>query len=195
MSNDQTSVGDVRSDLAQPSDNVLVGKSVKSISPDALAIEMFRNGIVIRDSTMRAMKRRIETGDLTQFRSMGKQRSNRSEVIRLMEGCERDVSLQLREHVAIDDNRFIVSRTTVNDAMADRNQLHSLRFSQPVGRGGNRGRNIADFVRRVRSVNKRRSVARLGAQTRLSANSIHLAFNQPRWISVLWKPKNLEFDA
>ena len=195
MSNDHTSVGDVRRDLAQPADNVLVGKSMKSVSPDTLTIKAFRNSIVIRDSAVRAMERRVEAGDLTQFRSIGKQRSNRCEVIRLMEGRESVVSLQPHEHVTVDDNRFIVFRTTMNDAMADRDQLHRLRFSQPIGRGGNRSGNIGDFARCVRSVNKRRSIARLGAQPRLSANSIHLAFDQPRWISIFWKPKYLEFDA
>ena len=112
MSNDHTSVGDVRRDLAQPADNVFVGKSMKSVSPDTLTIKAFRNSIVVRDSAVRAMERRVEAGDLTQFRSTGKQRSNRCEVIRLMEGRESVVSLQPREHVTVDDNRSIVFRTT-----------------------------------------------------------------------------------
>ncbi len=120
MGNDHTSVGNVWGHLAQPAGNVLVRKSVKSVSPDTLTIEVFGDCITIGDSGVRAMERRVEAGDLTQFRSMGEQRSNRCEVIRLMEWRESVVSLQPREHVTVNYNRLIVFRTTMNDPMADR---------------------------------------------------------------------------
>ncbi len=42
---------------------------MKSVSPDALAVKVFGDRIVIRDGGVRAMKRRVEAGDLNQLRA------------------------------------------------------------------------------------------------------------------------------
>jgi len=64
MGYDYTLCRHVGCDIAQATSNVFIRESMKSVSPDAFAIEMFRNRIVIGDDTARAMERRIEACDL-----------------------------------------------------------------------------------------------------------------------------------
>ena len=132
---------------------------MKSISPHALAIEMFGDGIVVGDRIVSAMERRIEAGDLNQVRTTGEERSNRREVVGLMQRRKDTVLFQARQHFAVDDNRAVVFRTAVNDAMADSNQIDRLRDPQPVSCDRNSRRNVGDFVGRVGFVDERRSVA------------------------------------
>src|SRR5579863_4746591 len=126
---------------------------------------------------------------------MGEKRSNRREVVGLMQRRKDTVSFQARQHFPIDDNGAVIFRAAVNDAMADGNQFDRLSYPQPVSRDRNSSRNVGDFVGRVGFVDERRSIATLGAQPRPGADSVHLTFDDPCRVAVLWKPKYLEFDT
>ena len=64
MGNDHTSFGDAGCDLMQTSGDVFIRKSVKTVAPDALAIEVFGDCITIGHGTVGTMKGSIEAGDL-----------------------------------------------------------------------------------------------------------------------------------
>ena len=70
---DDASVCDTRCDFAQPAGDVFVRKSVKSISPDTLAIEMLRYRVVVGDRAVTAMECGVEAGDLQQIRAARQQ--------------------------------------------------------------------------------------------------------------------------
>ena len=153
---------------------------MKSISPDTFAIEALRDCIVIRDGVVRAMKRRVEAGDLQQIRARWQQRTDRRQVIGLMQRRQRDIALQARQHVVDrSSDGPIVVRAAVNDAMADgdrmtvwvsRNQARSPAMAAGTS---------ANLLRRIGSVDQRRSVAPLRPQPRLRADAVDLTFEQP----------------
>ena len=90
--------------LAQTPGDVFVGQTVETVSPDTLGVEALRNGKVVRNRTVAVMKGGIEAGNLKQFRPTHQQRPNRCEVVRLMQGCEGNVSLETRDHALVDDH-------------------------------------------------------------------------------------------
>ena len=58
--------GNARCNFIQTCGDVFIRKPVKSVPPDAFAIELFGYCIMIDNSTVRTMKCRIEAGDLNQ---------------------------------------------------------------------------------------------------------------------------------
>ncbi len=88
------------------------------------------------------------------------------------------VLFQAREHFPIDDDRAVVFRAAVNNAMADSNQFDRLAFPQPVSGDRDGRRNIDDFVRWIRLVDELRSVETLRAQPWPGANPVDLSFDE-----------------
>ena len=66
MGDDHAPAGDVRSNPRQAFGNVLVGKAVETVAPDAFGMELVRNSLMVRDRIVVAMERRIEARDLRQ---------------------------------------------------------------------------------------------------------------------------------
>jgi hypothetical protein len=93
-----------------------------------------------------------------------------------MQWCERNIPLQARKHICVDQNRPVVVRPAMNDAMTDRDELYAWRLAQPFG--GDRGCRgyVSDFSRWIRVVDKEGSVRCFGAQSRTCANSVYLSF-------------------
>ena len=85
--------------------DIFVGKAVEAVTPDALGMKLVRDRVVIGQRIVIAVKGRIETGDLRQCRKIVQQRSDRREVMRLVQRRQRSVSLQPRHHGVIDQNR------------------------------------------------------------------------------------------
>ena len=149
---------------------------MKSVPPDAFAIELFRYCIVIDNSTVRTMKCRIETGDLSQSGPKREQGPYQRQIVGLMQRCKRNIPLQARKHVFVDQNRPVIVRAAMNDAMADRDKLYAGGLAQPFGGGRSSRRHISDFGRCIRLVDQRRPVRRFSAQARPGANSVNLSF-------------------
>src|SRR5262245_58973920 len=105
--------------FTQTGRDILIRKPVKSIPPDAFAIELFRNCIVIDNSTVRTVECRIETGDLDQSGPKCQQGPYHREIVGLMQRCERNILLQTRKHVFVDQNGSVEVRPAMNDAMTD----------------------------------------------------------------------------
>src|SRR5206468_226644 len=102
--------------------NRLVGEAMKTVTADAAGDEGARQCDGMRDRRLRGMKSRVEAGDLLQAGCTCKQRAHRSDVVRLMEGRQRDVALERGRDSGIDANGRVELYTTVHDAMAHREQ-------------------------------------------------------------------------
>src|ERR1700745_1096422 len=100
------------------------------------------------------MKRRVETGNLSEFGPKREQGPYHRQIVGLMQRCKRNIPLQARKHVFVDQNWPVIVRAAMNDAMTDRDKLYAGGLAQPFG--GDRGsrRHITNFSRCIRSVDK-----------------------------------------
>ena len=99
MRNDHAAFCDLRRDVAQALGNVFVGKAVKAVTSHAFLVEVLRDGIVICEGAMAAMKRRIEAGNLRQLGSAREKRADRREIVGLMQRRERNVAFKSRNNI------------------------------------------------------------------------------------------------
>jgi hypothetical protein len=74
MSRNDSVFGFIGSYFGQASRNVFVGQTMKSVAANAFRIELQRDGIVIGEPAMAAMKGGIETSDLRKSGAAGKNR-------------------------------------------------------------------------------------------------------------------------
>ena len=57
---------------------------MKAVTPHTFRIKTLRNSVAVRDGTMAAMERGVETGDLRQAGKALQQDADRREIVRLM---------------------------------------------------------------------------------------------------------------
>lgn len=135
---------------------------MEAVAADTFGVKVFRYREVIGDRAMRAMKRGIEAGDLRQIRPARKHRTYRRQIVGLVQRRERNVTLEMREHLRVDQDRSIVFGTAVNNAVADRDEIEGLRLAQPIAGGDDRRGNVADLPLIVSFIDQRRAVAAFG---------------------------------
>ncbi len=92
---------------------------MKSVTTDALLVQPAGYGVVVRDLVVVTVKGRVEAGDLGQSRKIGKQGSDRRQIVGLMQRCKCRQPLETRDHTVVDQYGAVIIRTTVNDPMAD----------------------------------------------------------------------------
>src|SRR5271169_2750715 len=112
-----------------------------------------------------------------------------------MQRRKRDVALQPRQRVFVDQHWAVVVGTTVDDTMADGGKLDRLRIAQPMPRGCDRRRNVSNLMRGIMPVDQCRSVARLGAKSRLRAYAVYLRLDEPAQFIGCGDGEQLKFDA
>ena len=105
MGDDHPLRRNVRRDLRQGARDIFVGQAVEAVAPDAFGIELFRNRVAVGKRAVAAMKRGVEAGDLGDIGRSGQDRADRRKVVGLVQRRQRNVSLQLRQHVLIDPDR------------------------------------------------------------------------------------------
>jgi len=71
----------------------------------------------LRDLRVAAVKRRIEAGDLGQLRQTVQQQSDRSEIVRLMQRCQRNELLECPQHTCVESHRAREFKAAMHDAM------------------------------------------------------------------------------
>ena len=130
-------VGDFRRDRLQAIGDIFVGEAVEAVAANALRVETFRQGEVIGNRAMTAVESRIEAGDLRQLRKARAERLHGGEIVRLMQRRQRDVALELGEDGCVDQDRLVVFRSAVHDAVPDSGGLEAS-----VPRGATRRRQI-----------------------------------------------------
>src|ERR1700755_1503680 len=132
MRNDHPALGDVRRDLRQAFRDVLVGETMKSVAPHALGVKLMRNRIMVCDRIMRAVKRGVETGHLRKIWKIGQEGADRRQIIWLMQRGEADQPLQPGHDAMVDQNRPVINRATMNDAMSHSDRTDAKLIPQPA---------------------------------------------------------------
>src|SRR5262249_750219 len=122
----------------------------------------FRDRVVVRKRVVATMEGGVEAGDLRKIGRTGKDRTDRGQVVRLVQGCKRNIPLELREHALVDQYWAVVLRTAVHDPMPDGDRFEVLRFAQPSAADGERGRHVGYAFRRVGLVDEERLVGCFG---------------------------------
>src|SRR5436305_2730456 len=156
---------------------MLVGEAMKAVLADPLRIIMLGKREVIRERSVVAMKSCIEAGDLRQFGSVGQQRLDRREVVRLMKRGERHVTLELFDDLPVHDDGAIEGWAAVNHAMAGRQKRQPLRLEPPTiylyrrWQGG-------DFVESVSLIRHVSGGRETRAQALPDSDSVVLPFDQ-----------------
>jgi hypothetical protein len=145
-----------------------------------------------------AVKGRVEAGHLGQLGQLGGIRENRSdrrEIVRLVQRSERHVALQSSDHLGIYQNRVSVIRAAMDDAVADRIWLNALLVPQPCARRLQRRRHIGNGRDVIFAIDKAFAVGPARPQSRTRADSVHLALDRARERAAAINGKHLKFDA
>ena len=104
MRDDDPALGDFGRNVRQGLRDVFIGKTVKSVTPDALLVQPAGYGVVVRDLVVVAVKGRVEAGDLRQRGKIGEQRADRRQIVGLMQRRKRREPLQTRDHTMVDQH-------------------------------------------------------------------------------------------
>ena len=195
MGDDDASTRDLRCDGSQPLGDIFVGQAVESVTPHPLGVEALRDSEMIGHGPAATMERGIETGDLRQFREARQNRADRREIVGLMQRRQRNIALKLGQHGAVDEDRLVVIRAAMNDAMTDREKIELLRFTQPVANGLDCGGHVWNRFDFEIAIDQRGSVGVVGAKPRPCPDAIHLPLDQRFEITSIMRSVHLEFDA
>jgi hypothetical protein len=150
---------------------------------------------MVGDGAVAVVEGSIEARHLQQVGMAVQQRADRGQVIGLMQRCERNVLLELREHRLVDDDRPVICRPTVNHAVTNREQVQPLGLAKPGGHGGHRRGNVGDLVRCVGFLDERGLIAPACRKVRPGADALELTFDQKSQLEGLLDGENLELDA
>ena len=100
---------------------------MEPIPPDARLGEFARQGEHLCELRLVAMERGIETGDLRHLRRRFRNRSDRNQVVRLMQRRQRRELGKRCDDIGIDPDRDCIVGTAVHDPMPNPNHGHSAR--------------------------------------------------------------------
>ncbi len=168
---------------------------MEAVTAYAFLVEALGYRVVVRERAVAAMEGRIETSDLRQVRKARPNGTDRSEVVGLMQGRERNEALQARNHVVVDQDRPVIVRTAMDHAMTDCDGIELLRLAQPGSDLLHRGRKVGRVLHAIALVDQPCSVGSLGAQPRARSDAVHLALDQALEIAAPRGPEHLELDA
>ena len=168
---------------------------MKAVTPYALGMKLMRYRVVIRNRSMRAVKRRVEAGDLRQVREIGENRTDRRQIVRLMQGREVDEPFQSRHDPVIDQHRPIEFRTAMHDTMSDSDRMNAKLVPQPLAGYAHGGGNVRHGFNWIGAFGQGLAARTTGAQARTAADAIDLALDLSLKSSLAFDRKDLEFDA
>jgi len=101
---------------------------MKAVPAHALCIQVLRDCVMICNSAVVAVKGGIEAGNLRQTRKKRQNGANGREIVRLVQGRKRHIALKPGEHLRVYENRFVVLRAAMDDAVADRAWRYPMLF-------------------------------------------------------------------
>src|SRR5690348_7477463 len=127
---------------------------MKSVSSHPLLIELFGQGIVIDRRRVAAMEGRVEASYLRKLGTAGQQHADRRKIVGLMQGRERNVTLEPGHDIRGNKNGAVVGGAAMYDAVSDREETHVLALPQPVRRDLDSGGQVRNFVRREVAVDQ-----------------------------------------
>ena len=95
---------------------------MEAVAPDADLVKLLRQREPLRDIRIRPMERRVEARDLRELWRALEQRSDRGQIVRLVQRRQRDELLQRLQHTGIHADRRGVLQPAVNDPVTDPDQ-------------------------------------------------------------------------
>ena len=168
---------------------------MKAISPHPLSIEALGDGVVIHNRSVTAMECGIKAGNLWQIGRMRENGADRRKVVGLMKRRQRDIALEPREHVGVDENRTIKIGASMHDAVPDRSGVDTQLISQPRACRLQRDRHAGHSIFIVSAVHRAAGILAAGSQPRSRADAIHLTFDLAHELVAALQRKDLEFHA
>ncbi len=93
---------------------------MEPVAADAAFVEFARQGEALGQRRQGVVEGGIEAGDLRQARAQPRQRTDARQVVRLVQGAQRDQRFHVRQHGRIDPHRMDVAGTAVHHAMTGR---------------------------------------------------------------------------
>ena len=196
MSNDDTSRGNARCDFRKSLGNELVLQTVKAIATDTFGKQMIRDSKPVGDFRMPAVKRGIKARDLKNAGPTLQKRLYRGEIVRLVQGGERDKPSQLLNDMLVDNHRLIEIWATVHDAVADRFwQVGADVLTKKCDDPFQSRWQVANFDRLPAFINEQTAVAVFDYQAGAYANSVYLSAHPPLKLVVFRYGKQLKLDA
>ena len=105
MRHDHVALGDLRRDARQGAGDVFVRESVEAVAAHPLLVEGIRQRVVICHVGMRTVERGIEAGDLQDARKPLLDGAHRSQVLGLVEWCQRHEAFERGEHSVVHGQR------------------------------------------------------------------------------------------
>ena len=118
-------------DLRQTAGDVFIRQAMKAVAAHALCIEVLAGCVMICNRAVAAMKGGIEAGNLRQTRRKRQNGADGREIVRLVQGRKRHIALEPGEHLRVYENRTVVLRAAMDDAVADRAWRYPMLFPQP----------------------------------------------------------------
>ncbi len=168
---------------------------MEPVAPDPFFMEVARQGVIVGERTVAAVKCRVETGDLRQCGEAGKQRANGSEIVRLMQRRQRHVTLQPRQHVVVDANGPVVFRPAMHHPVTHRHRIDATLLAQPRPRRAQSRRDVGDGSGLIGLVDQHTAVGGSGPQPRAAADAVDLAPDLALRIAAVLDREDLELDA
>ena len=113
--------------LRQAAGDEFVGQAVEAVAAHAFVVEMLRDRVVVRQRIVAAVEGGVEAGDLRQVGGARENGADRREIVRLVQRRQRHIAFELGQHLVVDQDRPVVVRAAMHDAMPDRDRLELLR--------------------------------------------------------------------
>src|SRR5437763_1964261 len=145
---------------------------MKPVTPDPLLMQTARDGIVVGDRVVAAMKGGVEASDLRKSGEIDLQRADRRQVVGLMQRRKCREPLKTRDHAMVDQYRAIVIGTAMDDPMADSERSQPKLVPQPATRKHQRGRDIRHRLDRIGAVSEGVTTFVGRAQPRTTADPV-----------------------
>ena len=119
MSNDELGVGAIRRHARQGRNNIFIGKAVEAIAPYALRREFTRQRVLLSDRRLGSVEGGIKAGDLRHFGRDGGDRTDRGDIVRLVQRRKRNKRRKVGHDMVIDQHRLGIAEPAMDDAVAD----------------------------------------------------------------------------
>lgn len=105
--------------LGQRTGDVFVGKPMKTVALDAFGSDPAWQAEHLGDGWLAAMEGGIEAGDLRHFRQQGLQGTDAGDVVRLVQGRQRNETVQVFQYLTVNNGRLRVKIAAMDDTMAN----------------------------------------------------------------------------
>ena len=132
MEDDHPAVGGLAQMLGQDLGDVFIGQSVEAVAAYPLFRELTRQREQLRQFRLAAMEGGVEAGHLRQSRLQPLERADGVEVVRLVQGRERNQLGEFCQIRFIEQDRLAVMLAAMDHAVTDRSQLQSAVAGEPA---------------------------------------------------------------